>query len=70
MTKYFQVPTIMCVGCADTIRGALFNLDAHAKVTIDVGKKVVGIDSQLSSVSIQEAIVNTGHEVTERWTAT
>jgi len=63
MSTTFQVPSIKCEGCADTITKGIKVHDEKASVTVDVEKKTVEVESGLSEESIRQAINAAGHEV-------
>jgi len=59
-----KVPSIVCSGCADTITKAICNLDASARIEVDLATKIVTVEGNSSSLeSLKEAITATGHEV-------
>lgn len=61
----FNVPTIACAGCAETITEAIKVADADAKVEVDIPAKTVAVESAISEASLRQAIVGSGHEVAE-----
>ena len=63
MSTTFNVPSIKCDGCADTITKEIKVHDDKATVNVDVEKKTVEVDSGMSEESIRQAITATGHEV-------
>ncbi|MEM9149255.1 MAG: heavy-metal-associated domain-containing protein [Cyanobacteria bacterium P01_F01_bin.3] len=63
MTMTLNVPSIKCDGCAETITKEIKVHDADAKVNIDVEKKTVEVDSNMSEASVKQAITSVGHEV-------
>ncbi|MEL6779872.1 MAG: heavy-metal-associated domain-containing protein [Cyanobacteria bacterium J06597_16] len=63
MTMTLSVPSIKCDGCADTITKEIKVHDTEAKVSVDVEKKVIEVDSNLSESSVKQAIAAVGHEV-------
>ncbi|MGF1538367.1 MAG: heavy-metal-associated domain-containing protein [Elainellaceae cyanobacterium] len=63
MAMTFNVPSITCQGCADTITEVLKAADPEAKIDVDVDKKTVSIDSGMAESSARQAIVSVGHEV-------
>ena len=65
MSTTFKVPSIKCEGCGDTITKEIKVHDDSAKVNVNVEKKTVEVDSDMSEESIRQAITATGHEVAE-----
>ncbi|MEM6867968.1 MAG: heavy-metal-associated domain-containing protein [Cyanobacteria bacterium P01_C01_bin.121] len=63
MTMTLNVPSIKCDGCAETITKEIKVHDANAKVNVDVEKKTVEVDSNMSEASVKQAITSVGHEV-------
>lgn len=63
MTMTFNVPSITCQGCADTITEVLKTADPEAKVAVDVENKTVSVDSTMAESSARQAIISVGHEV-------
>lgn len=63
MNMTFKVPSIKCEGCVDTITKGIKVHDENAKVTGDVAKKTIEVDSDMSEESVKESITITGHEV-------
>ena len=61
MQLKIKVPTIACDACAKTIASAIYTLDPSAKIDVDIGRKVVGIEAQASEESIKKAIIEVGH---------
>lgn len=59
----FNVPSIKCEGCGDTITKEIKVADPDAKVNVDIAKKTVSVESSASESSIRQSIVAVGHEV-------
>jgi copper chaperone len=58
-----KVPSIVCDGCADTIIKAITELDAGAKVDVNVETKEVSAQTSASESAVREAITAKGHIV-------
>ena len=63
MSMTLKVPSIKCQGCVDTITKEIKVHDDNAKVTGDVEKKTIEVDSSMSEESVKESITVSGHEV-------
>lgn len=63
MTMTLKVPSIKCEDCADTITKEIKVHDADANVRVDIEKKTVEVDTEMSESSVKQAITITGHEV-------
>ena len=63
MAITLNVPSIKCDGCAETITKEIKVHDANATVNVDVEKKTVEVDSDMSESSVKQAITSTGHEL-------
>lgn len=63
MSMTFKVPSIMCEGCGDTITEEIKVHDENANVKVDIEKKMVEVDTEMSEESVKQAITATGHEV-------
>ena len=63
MTTTLNVPSIKCEGCADTITKEIKVHDANAIVNVNVEKKTVEVESNMSEESVKQAIAGAGHEV-------
>jgi copper chaperone len=59
----FNVPSIVCDGCATTIREEILTHESDAKVEVDVKAKTVSVETEASEASIRQMIVATGHTV-------
>ncbi|PLK49863.1 heavy-metal-associated domain-containing protein [Uliginosibacterium sp. TH139] len=58
----FIVPDISCGGCAKTITRILGELDANAKVDIDVATKQVKVETALAREAIVSRLSEAGFE--------
>ncbi|MGI0480930.1 heavy-metal-associated domain-containing protein [Geminocystis sp. CENA526] len=63
MTITFNVPSIACDVCANTITKAIQNYDPSSIVRIDVSSKVVEIDTNKTSEEMKQVITDVGHEI-------
>ena len=63
MTMNFKVSSIVCDGCADTIKQAIATHEPKAKVNVDVDAKKVEVDTEASEESIKQVITAAGHTV-------
>lgn len=63
MTTTLNVPSIKCEGCADTITKEIKVHDENAKVNVNVEKKTVEVESNMSEESVKQAIAVAGHQV-------
>ena len=63
MALDLSVPSIQCEGCAETITKALKAQDGNAKVEVNVEKKTVSVDANMSESSIKQTITAAGHSV-------
>lgn len=63
MALKLTVPTIVCSGCANTIKEAIITVDPDAKVDVDVEAKTVTLESLAAEESFKQAIVATGHTI-------
>jgi copper chaperone len=66
MTITFNVPSIACEVCANTITKAIQNHDPSSIVRIDVATKVVEIDTEKTSSEIKQVIIDVGHNVNDK----
>lgn len=65
MALKLHVPSIVCSGCGDTITKAIKTVEPEASIDVDLAAKTVTVEAQASEESIKQAIVATGHTVTE-----
>lgn len=63
MNMTLKVPSIKCEGCGDTITKEIKVHDENANVKVDIEKKVVEVDTEMSESSVKQVITATGHEV-------
>jgi copper chaperone len=59
----FNVPSIVCDGCAKAITDEILTHESDAKVDVDVKAKTVQIDTEASEESIKQMITALGHTV-------
>lgn len=59
----FKVPSIVCDGCAKTIRDEILTHESNAKVEVDMDSKTVSVDTEASEASIRQMITAVGHTV-------
>lgn len=59
----FQVPSIVCDGCAKAITDEILTHESGAKVDVDVKAKTVSVESEASEESIKQMITSVGHTV-------
>ncbi len=58
----FRVEDMTCGHCASTITKALKDVDSNAKVTVDVARHLVTVDSSAADVqSLRDAIAEAGY---------
>ncbi|MGB7084172.1 MAG: heavy-metal-associated domain-containing protein [Phormidesmis sp.] len=58
-----SVPSIKCEGCGETITKEIKVHDDNANVKVDIAKKTVEVDTEMSEESVKQAITAVGHEV-------
>ncbi len=66
MSLQLKVPSMMCEGCVETVTQAIEAKDSTATVNVDLDSKLVTVETQLSSESIQQAITAAGHTVEDK----
>lgn len=59
----FEVPSIACGDCAKSITDVIKVADSDAKVNVDVEKKMVNVESDMSDESIRQAIQSVGYKI-------
>ena len=59
----FNVPSIVCDGCAKAITDEILTHESDAKVDVDVKAKTVQVDTAASEESIKQMITALGHTV-------
>ena len=52
----FYIPNMSCGGCARGVTRAIQNVDANAKVTVDLESKWVDVDSNAQANSLAAAL--------------
>lgn len=57
----FVIPSLSCGGCASRISQTLYNLDAGARVEVDIPNNTVRVDSNQQSASIEVALKEAGY---------
>jgi copper chaperone len=62
-TLSFNVPSIVCDGCAKAIKDEILTHESDAKVNVDVTAKTVSVDTAASEESIKQMITALGHTV-------
>jgi copper chaperone len=62
-TLSFNVPSIVCDGCAKAITEEILTHESDAKVNVDVTAKTVSVDTGASEESIKQMIIALGHTV-------
>jgi copper chaperone len=62
-TLSFNVPSIVCDGCAKAITDEILTHESDAKVNVDVTAKTVSVDTAASEESIKQMITALGHTV-------
>jgi copper chaperone len=63
MTMTLNVPSIKCEGCAETITKEIKVHDPEANVSVNLEKKTVEVETEMSESSVKQAIIITGHKV-------
>ena len=59
----FNVPSIVCDGCAKAITDEILTQESEAKVNVDLKAKTVQVDTGASEESIKQMITALGHTV-------
>lgn len=59
----FNVPSIVCDGCAKAITDEILTHESEAKVDVDLKAKTVQVDTEASEESIKQMITALGHTV-------
>jgi len=62
-TLSFNVPSMVCDGCAKAITEEILTHESDAKVNVDVTAKTVSVDTGASEESIKQMIIALGHTV-------
>ena len=63
MAIQLKVTSIACSACADTITKAIKNYESEADVQVNIGQKIVTVETEASEDSIKEVITSAGHKV-------
>jgi copper chaperone len=63
MTITLKVPSIACEGCANTITKAINNQQPAAQVSVDVGNKIVTVETTASPQKLPNGSAKVGHTV-------
>lgn len=66
--RVFDVKGMTCGHCVKAVTNAVHEVDADARVDVDLASGTVRVESKMSSVSIGHAIEEAGYETTERAT--
>lgn len=62
-TYTFNVPSIVCDGCATAITEEILTHESGAQVSVDVKAKTVNVETAASPESIKQMIESLGHTV-------
>ena len=60
----FKIPAMSCGHCVGVITKALNTLDPHASIEIDLGSKLVKVESEQDRASILAALSAAGYPAT------
>jgi len=63
MSITLNVPSIMCDACVSTVSKAIAKVDPGAKVSADIDKKEVTVETASSEADVRQAITSAGHTV-------
>ncbi len=63
MTR-FSVPDMSCGHCTAAIEKAIAAIDPAAKVSCDLGARIVDVESSLNEQALSETIREAGYEAT------
>ncbi len=63
MTLQFKVPSMVCDGCANAVKAAIAELDAGARVDINLDTKAVSAETSASMDAVRAAVSDCGHTV-------
>jgi copper chaperone len=63
MALQISVPSMVCDGCAGIVTGAITAIDPAATVQVNLGTKLVTIETQASAADVTAAITAAGHVV-------
>ena len=59
--KEFVIQSMSCGGCASRITQVVKNLDAQAKIEVDLPTKMLRIDSTTDRASLTDALTQAGY---------
>ncbi|MEX0663824.1 MAG: heavy-metal-associated domain-containing protein [Acidimicrobiia bacterium] len=68
MTRVFNVPTISCDHCKQTIEQAVAAVSGVADVHVDIDARTVTVEGAASEHAVEQAITNVGYEVADAHT--
>lgn len=57
----FHIANMICGGCARTVTETLKSLDATAVVRIDLGRRILEVDTTASRAAIETALANANY---------
>ncbi len=60
MTK-FHVPRISCVSCINAVTRAVKGIDTNATVNVDLGNKIVAVESTANADTVAAALSAVGY---------
>ncbi len=60
----FSVENMTCGHCVKAITNAVKDADQQAQVEIDLGQKIVNIESQLSAEQVEKLLAEEGYTAT------
>jgi copper chaperone len=63
MQTTFTVTDLACSACADKIDMAIRTIDPQAKIFADANTKLVRIESELPSTTLENAVVAAGYTI-------
>lgn len=66
--RIFDVKGMTCGHCVKAVTNAVHDVDADARVDIDLASGTVRVESKMSAASIGKAIEEAGYETMERAT--
>jgi copper chaperone len=62
--QLYMVPKMSCEGCVRTIEGAVKALDPKAKISCDLNKREVAVDTRELPALVAEALAAVGYNST------
>jgi copper chaperone len=63
MNQQFQVQGMSCQHCAQSVQGAVWDVDPQAEVTVDLPSGQVAVQSQQPRQRLADAITGAGYKV-------